>query len=156
MKAKIAHLMSNLWIAMILQQETAFQASWIHGETGKLDSIRLVKSNSKMLSTHPVWWLRFPQSSDFRKVPIPLFNAGKLKALALSLLRLLSLQACWEAGKQACLFTLGFSRLFSDTRKVLFHLYKTGDKKFQSRKGFPYRVCYKWILVLPLLHLVCV
>lgn len=54
-EGEIAHLMSNLWITTTLQQETAFQVSCKHGEAGKLDSIRLVKSDSKMLSTHPVW-----------------------------------------------------------------------------------------------------
>lgn len=110
----------------------------------KLEYIRLVNSDSKMLSKQPVWWLNFPRSSDFRKVPILLFNARQAEGPLTPLLRVMKSEGFAEQQRSKCAFSyLVLSRLFSSLKKVVFYLCKI-EYKSSKAKDFSFLLLYYW------------
>lgn len=136
-----------------LCKDMVFQIHYIYGSTDKLENIRLVDSDSKMLSKQPVWQLNFPRSSDFRKVPILLLNARQAEGLLTLLMRVVKSEGFAESQRSKSAFSyLVLSRLFSSLKKLLFYLCSIGINVPNQRiftfslyvtDSFPQQVCDK-------------
>lgn len=125
-----------------------FKISYIYCQTEKLEYIRLVDSDSKMLSKQPVWQLNFPRSSDFRKVPILLFNARQAEGPLTPLLRVMKSEGFAERQRSKYAFSyLVLSRLFSSLKKAVFYLCKIGDKSSKAKDFYFLLLCY-WFFSL--------